>query len=100
MVLISEVPDPDLCACRDLRTWVKAQPGAASSCLAPNPFGSWLPGDALRALLDTLIRQTDLAPLSADGQSLADVAQLPISCRLCSTQRAPLDSSVDVMLHP
>ncbi len=57
---MSQTEDPNLCACRDLITWVKAQPGAASSFLAPNPFGSWLPGKhALHALLDTLTRRTD-----------------------------------------
>ena len=39
------------CACRGLTTWVRGRLGAASSSLAPNPCGSWLPGQhALHAL--------------------------------------------------
>ena len=60
VALLIEAEDPSLCGCRDLITWVKAQPGAASSFLAPDPCGSWLPGNhALHALLDTLTLWTD-----------------------------------------
>lgn len=85
MVSMSQAEAPNLCGCRDLTIWVKAQPGAASSFLAPNPSGSWLPGDhALHALLDThshagqTLRPCQSCSHAAYGQSLADAPQLPM----------------------